>query len=207
MARLIDADPVDVAVAEVVATLQSGGTVVLPTDTVYGLAALPSRGDAVARVFELKQRPAGMHLAVLLADADQIPLVSTDARSGVAVIAEAFWPGALTLVLPDATDLVAGLGNGDGTVGVRCPDHDLVRAIARRVGPIAVTSANGHGKPTPPTAPEVAAELPGTDLVIDGGPCRGGVASTVADCTGDVPVVVREGPVSDTSIARAWASG
>ena len=148
------------AVDRIVSALEAGGTVVLPTDTVYGLAALPARPEAVERIFELKRRPAGMHLAVLVAGAHQLPLVSSDDRAGVQALADTYWPGALTIVVGGATALVSGLGNDDGTVGVRCPDHDLVRAVAERVGPIACTSANVHGRPTPDHAEGVAAELP-----------------------------------------------
>jgi L-threonylcarbamoyladenylate synthase len=204
MARLIPAEPLDEACIEALMVLRSGGTVVLPTDTVYGVGALPDRLDAIAAIFALKQRPPGMHLAVLLAGPEQLPLVSTDDRPGVGALAHACWPGALTMVLRGATPLVAGLGERDGSVGVRCPDHELVRSLARLVGPLAVTSANRHGEPTPVTAAEVAEQLPGVDLVIDGGRCPGGVASTVVDLLGDRPKVLRSGPVDEETITRAW---
>lgn len=198
---MIGAEPLEDAVAEAVAVLRRGGTVVLPTDTVYGIAALPSHAAAVQRVFELKQRPEGMHVAVLVSGPEQLPLVSQDVDDRAERLARRFWPGALTLVLPGATALVAELGDGDGTVGVRCPDHDLVRAIAGEVGPLATTSANRHGHPTPDTAEGVARELPGADLVIDGGVCAGGVASTVVSLVGAAPEILREGPVTAEEIS------
>lgn len=198
---MIDAEPLDDAVAAAVAVLRRGGTVVLPTDTVYGIAALPSDPAAVQRIFELKQRPDGMHVAVLLSGPEQLELVSTAVGDVANRLAERFWPGALTLVLGGATEAVARLGDGDGTVGVRCPDHPLVRAIAREVGPLATTSANRHGHPTPDTAAGVARQLPGADLVIDGGVCAGGVASTVVSLVHGSPEILREGPVTAAEIS------
>ncbi len=194
------------AVERAAAVLEEGGTVVLPTDTVYGLAVLPSIATAVDRVFELKQRPEGLHLAVLVAEPGQVGLVSADRRPGVGALMREFWPGPLTLVLGDALELAHGLGENDGTVGVRCPDHDLVRAIAALVGPTAVTSANVHGLATPTHAADVLDQLGGVDLAIDGGECPGGVASTVVDATGPTPALLRQGPISATSIQTIWTS-
>lgn len=202
MAELIEAgDPATLDRA--VAVLEGGGVVVIPTDTVYGLAALPSRPAAIRRIFALKGRPEGMHLAVLVADENQAAAVAR-ISDGAAAVMRAFWPGALTVVLP-ATDAVAGaLGADDHTVGVRCPDDPLIRRLAARVGPVAATSANLHGEPTPSTAGEVAVQLGGVDLVIDGGVCSGGVASTVVDATGDSPQILRAGPIGEPEIAAAW---
>lgn len=206
MARLIPAT-LPAAVDDAVAVLDRGGVVVLPTDTVYGIAARPDLPAAVERIFELKERPAGMHLAVLIAGTHQLPLVTADSRPGVGRLADDHWPGALTVVVGQAARLVSGLGDGDGTVGVRCPDHDLVRALADRVGPIACTSANRHGHPTPETAALVARELPGADLVIDDGVCAGGVASTVVSVTGADLEILRPGPVTAADLAASWAGG
>ena len=170
------------------AVLRAGGAVVLPTDTVYGLAALPEHVDVL---YELKDRPASMPIAVLVADVEQAAtIVHVDERARR--LADAFWPGPLTLVLAPV--------EGDATVGVRCPAHELVRALAARVGPLPTTSANRHGVPTPATAAEAAAGLAGEPaLVIDGGAC-GGVASTVVDLTGDDVVVLREGALPSTAV-------
>lgn len=203
MARLIAADSAG-ACDDAVDVLRSGGIVVIPTDTVYGLAVLPDHADAIDRVFVLKQRPPGMHLPVLVAGSHQLRLVTADTRPAVRMLAERFWPGALTLVVADATPLTGGLGNGDGTVGVRCPDHELIRAIAEVVGPVAATSANLHGRPTPDSVGEVADQLPAVDLVIDGGICAGGQASTVVSLTGPLPVVLRAGPIAAADILDTW---
>ena len=184
---------------ETVAALRGGGAVVLPTDTVYGVAVradLPGAVDVLAR---LKERAAEQPVAVLVASlrqAEQVGEVPEWARP----IAERWWPGPLTLVLRRRTGLAWDLGEPAATVGVRVPDHELVRALAAIVGPLATTSANRHGRPTPPTAAEAAAALTTSpELVVDGGPCEG-VASTVVDATGDAPVVLREGPITGEAL-------
>ena len=176
---------------DAVAALRAGGAVVLPTDTVYGLAALPEHVDVL---YELKDRPASMPIAVLVADVEQAStIVRVDERAER--LAAAFGPGPLTIVLP-AVD-------GGDSIGVRCPDHDLVRALCRRVGPLPTTSANRHGAPTPATAAQAAAALAGDPaLVIDGGRC-GDNASTVVDLTGDGVVVLREGALPSAAVDAA----
>jgi L-threonylcarbamoyladenylate synthase len=178
---------------EAEAALRAGGAVVVPTDTVYGLAALPGHEDVL---YELKDRPASVPIAVLVADVEQAAtIVRIDERARR--LAAAFWPGPLTIVL--------AAREGDATIGVRCPDHDFLRALAARVGPLPTTSANRHGQPTPATAAAAAAALAGTpSLVVDGGPC-GGVASTVVDVSDpDVePIVLREGALPSAAVDAA----
>lgn len=184
----------DVDVDEIVRVLEAGGAVVLPTDTVYGLAALPAHED---RLYALKDRPDHVPIAVLVADAEQ---AATVGRFGAAAarLAAAFWPGPLTIVVERV--------DGGGTVGLRCPDHDLVRAVAARVGPLPTTSANRHGAPTPRTAREAAASLAAApDLVVDGGPLEG-AASTVVDAAGDVGRILREGNVTSAAVHAALHS-
>ena len=179
----------DVDAAE--AALRGGGAVVVPTDTVYGLAALPGNEDVL---YTLKDRPDSVPIAVLVADVEQATTAGRFDERALR-LADAFWPGPLTIVVETTA--------GGSTVGIRCPDHDLVRALCRRVGPLPTTSANRHGVPTPPTAAEAADSLAGVPaLVIDGGPC-GGVASTVVDMTGDAPVVLREGAVPSSAVEAA----
>jgi tRNA threonylcarbamoyl adenosine modification protein (Sua5/YciO/YrdC/YwlC family) len=174
------------AVARAADALRAGGAVVLPTDTVYGLAALPGHEDVLA---VLKDRPAEMPIAVLIAEPTTMPLPASATR-----LAAAFWPGPLTLLVP---------GDDGATVGLRCPDHDFVRALARRVGPLPTTSANKHGEPTARAAADAAASLVRPPaLVVDGGAC-GDLASTVVDCTGARVVVAREGAVPERAIVAA----
>lgn len=188
-----------VDLVRVAAALRGGGVVVLPTETVYGLGALPSVPGATARIFALKGRTADVPLAVLCADADQALALADQPSAAVERVAKGFWPGPLTLVLRRRPGLGYELGEPATTVGVRCPDHDVVRALAAEVGPIAVTSANLHGQPTPGTAAAVAALFgDGVAAVIDGGPCTG-LPSTVVDATGEDPAswtILRPGPIT-----------
>jgi L-threonylcarbamoyladenylate synthase len=183
-------------VARAAAALQAGEVVVLPTETVYGLAALPAVPGATARLFALKGRSADVPLAVLCADATQALALADRPDERVHQVAERYWPGPLTLVLRRRPGLGYELGEPADTIGVRCPDHALVQAVAREVGPIATTSANRHGEPTPETAAEVAAVFgKGVALVLDGGPCTG-VPSTVLDAVSEQWKLLRRGEVS-----------
>ena len=188
-------DPTD----EVVVALRAGEVVVLPTDTVYGVAVRADAPGAAGRLADLKGRAAGQPVAVLVASIEQagsVGVLSGWARS----LAERWWPGPLTLVLPRRPDIRWDLGAPEDTVGVRLPDHDLVRAVAAEVGPLATTSANRHGEPTPETAEGAAAALARHPvLVVDHGPCTG-LASTVVDATGSAPVVLREGPITTAQV-------
>ena len=183
------------AAARIAEVLVDGGVVVLPTDTVYGLAACPDDSDAMARLFALKGRDADVPIAVLCASAGQALSLAGPIGPDPARLAAQHWPGPLTLVLPRRADLELSLGEPSTTIGVRCPDDDLVRRIAERVGPVAATSANRHGVPTPAEAADAAGSLLGeVDLVVDGGRLEGR-ASTVVDATGDAIVVLRQGPI------------
>jgi L-threonylcarbamoyladenylate synthase len=201
--------PVDSnAVGLAVDVLRAGEVVALPTDTVYGLAVLPTIPHATRRLFALKARGAEAPIAVLCADAAQaLSLAAPDALTDdVRRIAERLWPGPLTIVLPRLPGLGYQLGEPADTVGVRCPDHELVRSIAVAVGPIATSSANRHAEPTSPTAEGVAAafgsELP---LVLDGGRCEAS-PSTVVAVTETTWRLLREGPIALAEV-RAAARG
>ena len=193
------APPVDL----IVTTLEGGGVVVLPTDTVYGLAALPTDAGASARLFALKGRGADVPVAVLCASAEQALALADDPLApGVAAVAERWWPGPLTLVLPRRPGVALHLGEPRHTIGLRVPDDDLVRAVAERVGPIAATSANRHGQPTAVTALEATEQLgPDVDLVVDGGRLEGR-SSTVIDATTSPWRVLREGPLDAAAILQ-----
>ena len=183
--------------AEAVDLLRAGLIVAVPTDTVYGIAADLALPDAIERLFAAKRRPPEKAVAVLLADMDQaatLGILGPAAR----VLGERFWPGGLTLVLPVRPGAVLPrvLAAGAPTIGVRVPDHDAPRALARALGPLPTTSANVSGEPDARDAQEIAARLgDAVALVIDGGPIHGGPASTVVDCTGDLPVIRREGAI------------
>ncbi|MBX3312869.1 MAG: threonylcarbamoyl-AMP synthase [Actinobacteria bacterium] len=189
------------AVDRAAAVLVAGGTVVLPTDTVYGLAALPARPGATGALFRLKARAADQPLAVLVADADQAVALLAHVSAEVRGWMERWWPGALTIVGARSTAaLDLELGAGPDTIGIRCPDLPFLREVAARVGPIATTSANRSGEPTPQTAAEAAASLDGpVGLVVDGGPA-GTLASTVVDTVASPWRVLRVGAVSESDL-------
>jgi L-threonylcarbamoyladenylate synthase len=185
--------------------LLDGELVVVPTETVYGLAALPGIAGATRRIFELKGRAADVPLAVLCAEPDEALALAASPTAELRAVAARCWPGPLTLVLRRRDGLGYELGEPAATIGLRCPDHPIVRQLAAAVGPIATTSANLHGQPTPDTAAELA-ELfgAGVAVVLDGGPCTG-VPSTVVDATGEPGEwrVLRQGPLSLDDIVGA----
>jgi L-threonylcarbamoyladenylate synthase len=195
-------DPVD-DVDRLVEALLAGEVVVLPTDTVYGVGALPSDEAAMARLFDVKGRDASSPMAVLCTSVLQaLSLVAPSCHDRVEPVAERWWPGPLTLVLPRREGVELHLGQPEDTVGVRVPDHPLVRAVTERVGPIAVSSANRHGQPTAVTAEEVSLALGGAvAVVVDGGPLDGS-ASTVIDATGTTWKILREGPLPAAEIVH-----
>lgn len=186
--------------------LRAGRVVAMPTDTVYGVAVDPAVPGATERIFRAKGRPRDVRLPVLVASVQQALAFTSGAGPAVRALMNRFWPGGLTIVLARGPGMSADLGNGSGTVGVRCPDHRVPRALCEKVGPLATTSANLHGQPTPPTAVEVAAEFgEGVALVLDGGPCNG-TPSTVIDCTGASPRLIREGSVPWTEVLAHYDS-
>lgn len=190
-----------------VEVLKAGGLVAFPTDTVYGLAVLPWDMDAVARLYEAKLRPSDKPIALLLSDADQLGRVATllpRFKCQFGQLITRFWPGGLTLVLPKA-EIVPDAVSVGPTIGLRVPDLPLARAIIRGAGGVlAVTSANLSGQPSPITAQEVEEQLGDRiDLILDGGPCRGGIPSSILDCTVFPPVLLRHGAVSEAALRAA----
>ena len=185
------------------AAAEQGRLVVIPTDTVYGIAARLDRPAALAALFEAKARPSGLALPVLVADVDQArTLAPLDERAEA--LAAAFWPGALTMVLARHPLLNAAIG-GDGTsVGIRVPDHPALALLLAETGPLATSSANISGRPTPDTIDEIHALFADAVAVyLDGGPANAGPPSTVVRLTDHTPVLLREGAVPFTEILRA----
>lgn len=179
--------------------LRRGEVVGIPTDTVYGLAVIPSLPGAVDRLFVAKGRPASVPVAVLVSDAEAAQALSESALPDTLV--ERHWPGPLTLVIRRRADVDWELGGDPTTIGVRCPDHALVRELCAALGPLATTSANLHGHPSPTSAVGVAEEMAGgpVALVLDGGECAGS-PSTVIDVRGEAPVVLREGALRERDL-------
>ena len=187
------------ATAAAAEALRRGEVVGVPTDTVYGLAVDAAHVEAIQQLFELKERPVDRSIAVLVADlagAESLVEFTAKARR----LAERFWPGPLTIVAPRRPAAPAHLGTGV-TIGVRLPDDAIMRAVADPA-PLAVTSANLHGEPTPATADGLAELFPTLGLIVDGGP-RPGASSTVVDMTTAAPTVLREGPISLEEILAA----
>jgi L-threonylcarbamoyladenylate synthase len=192
-------------IAEAAAVLRRGGLVAFPTETVYGLGADAFNPRAVARVFEVKARPSFDPLIVHLADAAERDRVSATDDPRVAVLAARFWPGPLTLVLPRRPEVPDLVTAGLDTVGVRVPAHPAARAMIAAAGtPVAAPSANPFGYVSPTTAAHVAELLgPAVDLVIDGGPCRVGVESTILSLAGEAPLLLRPGGVPREALEEA----
>ena len=184
-------------------TLREGGVIAIPTDTLYGLAADASNPDAIERVFAIKERPDGLALPVLLASPAQLAMVAAEVPPQVKVVAEAFWPGPLTLIVKRTRCLPPRLTAGQPTVAVRVPAHPVPRELARKLGrPITGTSANISGAADPRTLDELREQVGGrVDLVIEEGPSPAGTASTIVDVSGDEPKLIREGAVPFEEIA------
>jgi L-threonylcarbamoyladenylate synthase len=176
--------------------LKRGGLVAFPTDTVYGVGALAFDEQAVESIYAAKDRPVEKAIPILIGGPEDLDKVTVEIPPIAAKLAARFWPGPLTLVFPkhpNLPDVVSALP----TVGVRVPDHPIVRALLRAAGPMAVTSANISGQASPKNAEEVSHQLNGRiPLILDGGETPGGVPSTVVNCLGTEPVILREGPVT-----------
>lgn len=184
------------ALQEAAVALREGKLVAFPTDTVYGLGAHAFIPAAVARIFRVKGREESKALPLLLACAQDLPLVVAKVPEEAWRLAEAFWPGGLTLLLRAGPRVSEAVRAGGSTVGVRVPGHSLTRELIAAVGaPLTGTSANRSGWPSPLTAGEALRQLGGRIPLIIEGSCPGGLASTVLDLTADPPAVRRVGAV------------
>jgi len=191
--------PIQQQVEDGIFILKRGGIVAFPTDTVYGLGASISIRQAVERVYQIKRRPRGTPLPILLADKSQIGEVAEPVPPIAWLLAGKFLPGALTMVLYKKSKSIPDIVTGGGkTVAVRIPAHPIPVALVRGLGaPIIGTSANLSGKPSALTAAEVYAQLGDeVDLIINGGRCPGGKESTIVDLTWEPPIILREGAIS-----------
>ena len=187
----------DAARDEAVALLRAGRIVALPTDTVYGIGVALATPGGIERLFAAKRRPPERGIMLLLDDAAQAGRIGVMTPAATA-LADACWPGGLTVIVPQRPDvpLPAVLTGGASTIGLRAPDHDAPRALARAAGPLPVTSANVSGLPEASDAAGIVEQLgDAVDLILDGGPAHGGPASTVVDCTGERARILRAGAV------------
>lgn len=184
--------------------LQKGGLVAIPTETVYGLAANGLDEQAVAKIFEAKGRPQDNPLILHVADAKQIEEVCHSIPAAAYRLAEEFWPGPLTMVLPARETVPKRTTAGLSTVAVRCPDCSVTREIIRQAGvPLAAPSANISGKPSTTTAQHVLHDHDGRiDMIVDGGSCRVGVESTIVDLTEERPRLLRPGGITPEQLCR-----
>jgi L-threonylcarbamoyladenylate synthase len=193
------------AIDRALAVLRVGGLVVMPTDTVYGVGCLAWEGEAVARLFLVKGRPEDRPIPILLGQANELERVAVNPSVATRRLAEAYWPGPLTLVVQRHPSLPRALGPGS-TIGVRVPAHPVAQRLLTAAGPMAVTSANLSGKPPATSAMDAESALAGwVELILDDGPSPGGQSSTVADCTQDPPVILRPGPITQSDLAQALA--
>lgn len=184
-------------VAAAAEAVRQGLVVVLPTDTVYGIGCDAFDADAVAAVLAAKGRGREMPPPVLVPNTRAVDGLAREVPPYVRPLIDAFWPGALTLVLESQPSLTWDLGETNGTVALRMPDHEVTVAVLGEVGPMAVTSANLTGSPAAQSVSEAQDQLGAAVAVyLDGGPAGGGVASTILDCTGSAPITLREGAVS-----------
>jgi L-threonylcarbamoyladenylate synthase len=184
-----------------------GGVVAFPTDTVYGIGCDPYCVQAINAIYQIKGRAQQKALPLLLSGHARLAQVAGALPDTAAMLGGRFWPGALTLVVPRAPGLPSELG-GDSTIAVRVPAHDGLRAFIEACGgAIASTSANLSGQPDALDAGQVADYFgESVDMIVDGGRVRGGVPSTVVDCTVEPPVILRQGAVSEAAI-RAVLEG
>jgi L-threonylcarbamoyladenylate synthase len=196
--RVDPANPEVGVIRRAAEVIRAGGLVAFPTETVYGLGANALDPVAVARIFEAKGRPATNPIIVHVADAAQVSSVAANWPAVAAKLAERYWPGPLTIVVPRRPEVPDVVTAGGPTVAVRCPAHAVAAALIRTAGvPIAAPSANRSTELSPTRAEHVLKALNGRiEMILDGGPCPGGIESTVIDVTGDVVRLLRPGLVT-----------
>ncbi len=176
--------------------LRTDGVIAFPTDTVYGIGVPVQDASGIERLYDIKERSNLKAIPVLIGQVKQLDLLTVKRPPFADRLIHQLWPGALTLILPMREGLPAALSSTP-TIGVRMPDHDLLRRLITLVGPMAVTSANLSGHPNTASAQAVLAQLDGRiDLLLDGGPTPGDIPSTVVDCTGEKPRVLRWGMIN-----------
>ena len=196
------------AIAQAAQTLQSGGLVAFPTETVYGLGADASSDKAVAKIFAAKGRPSDHPLIVHVADASHALGYASSVPLFAARLMQAFWPGPLTVILPRKPGVASAAAGGQDSIGLRCPAHPVALAFLRAslalgVNGVAGPSANRFGRVSPTTAQHVRDEFGDAVLVLDGGPCEVGIESCIVDCTRSQPVLLRPGVLTLAQLEAA----
>ena len=198
------------AIEQAAQALAAGELVAFPTETVYGLGADAGSDSAVAKIFAAKGRPSDHPLIVHVPDASAVPTFASEVPPFAHKLMQAFWPGPLTLILQRRSGIAAAAAGGQHSIGLRCPAHPVAHALLLAcadatppVSGLAAPSANKFGRVSPTTAEHVEAEFAGDLLVLDGGPCRVGIESTIVDCTRGVPVLLRPGVLTRQEVEAA----
>ena len=195
------------ALPKVVDGVRGGKLIVLPTDTVYGIGCDAFDVEAVRGLLAAKGRGREMPPPVLIANASTVDGLATDVPEAARALIERYWPGPLTIVLNAQPSLMWDLGETEGTVALRMPDDEIALGILSEVGPMAVSSANRTGNPASRTVLDAAAQLGASvTFYLDGGTSRGGLGSTIVDCTKDEPVILREGALSADEVLAVVAA-
>lgn len=191
------------ALQRALAILRVGGVIAFPTDTVYGLCCDLFNDAAVARIYQLKGRPSQMPLIAMIAEVAEWTKVARSVSPIALRYMNLWWPGPLTIIIPARVDIPEMVLGGGETIGIRIPDNgDALELLHLFQQPLATTSANISGHPAAINAQEVQAQFAGqVDLILDAGQTLVGLASTVVDCSGDRPIVLREGPITREMLA------
>lgn len=207
--KKIDTGNIDMKVIDEAAEiLRSGNLVAFPTETVYGLGANALEEDASKKIYEAKGRPSDNPLIVHVADKEQIIPLVTEIPKKAELLMEAFWPGPMTLIFNKSSKVPHGTTGGLDTVAIRMPNHEIALTLIRHSGiPIAAPSANTSGRPSPTTARHVMDDLNGRiSMIIDGGEVGIGIESTIVDVTGDIPMILRPGFISEKMLEKVVGS-
>lgn len=192
------------AISTALRVILHGGLIAFPTDTIYGVACDPHNGVAILDLYRAKNRPPDKAIPVLIGNIEQLDQLTKTVKDQVHRLADAFWPGALTLVLPKKEGFPNELSVYD-TIGLRMPKHIFTLTLLQKCGPLATTSANLSGSSNPVDAQDVLKQLGGRiDLVLDGGRTPGDTASTVVDCTHDDLIVLRQGLIPVNKLQSVW---
>ncbi len=182
--------------------IQKGDVVAIPTETVYGLAADAMNAEAVKKTFQLKKRPADNPLIVHISDLDQLDSIAKTVPPAARKLADAFWPGPITLVMAKDARVPDVVTGGLGTVAVRMPDHQMALHLIRLTGPLTAPSANRSGRPSPTRVSHITEDFGNQLAILDGGDCKIGLESTVLDITSKTPKILRPGAISKEMIEK-----
>lgn len=211
MSKVIHIDP-EAPSAEAInlaaSVLRDGGIVIFPTETVYGIGAAATSCIGPQEIVDIKMRPASKPLPWLVETEDALDTYGVDVPEYAHKLAAKFWPGALSLVVTASSRVGKDFRDGRGSVALRCPDNEVVQELIRASGgPIITTSANTSGRHAPTSFDQLEPRIiAAADLTLDGGETRHGIHSTVVDCTGAEPVIVRDGAIPAVAIAEAAAA-